>query len=270
MASCLVNRHAVRARHRRLFPGVYVDRAAEPGLLTRTRAAWLWSRRTAVVGGLAAAALHGAKWIDADETIELISPNTRPPSGIRCRNDAIPADEIVIVGGMPVTTAARTAFDLGRHTVPIDRAVARVDALLNATGLSAADVARLTHRHPGSRGLRRLDTVLALVDPGSESPRETSLRLSLVRAGLPAPQTQIEVRDEAGAFVARLDMGWREVKVAVEYDGEQHRTNRAQYVRDVRRLERLDRLGWIVIRVLKEDRPDDVVQRVRQAFARRG
>jgi very-short-patch-repair endonuclease len=62
-------------------------------------------------------------------------------------------------------------------------------------------------------------------------------------------------------------MGWPELMVAVEYDGDQHPPDRRQYVRDVRRLEQLNRLGWIVVRVVKEDSPRQVVRRVREAVA---
>jgi very-short-patch-repair endonuclease len=65
-------------------------------------------------------------------------------------------------------------------------------------------------------------------------------------------------------------MGWEETKVAVEYDGDQHRSSRAQYVRDIRRLETLERMGWIVVRVVAEDHRDDVIRRVLEARARRG
>nr|WP_260860630.1 type IV toxin-antitoxin system AbiEi family antitoxin [Mycobacterium tilburgii] len=44
---------------------------------------------------------------------------------------------------------------------------------------------------------------------------------------------------------------------------------RAQYVRDIRRLEMLQRRGWLVVRVIAEDHPDDIVRRVREARARR-
>jgi len=91
----------------------------------------------------------------------------------------------------------------------------------------------------------------------------------LIQAGLPRPQTQIPVLNEFGSAIAYLDMGWEDVKVAVEYDGEQHRSDRRQYSWDVRRLEMLERLGWIVIRVLAGDRPAEVVGRVRAALARR-
>ena len=58
--------------------------------------------------------------------------------------------------------------------------------------------------------------------------------------------------------------------VAVEYDGDQHRTNRRQYVKDVRVLPKLQRMGWDVIRVLKEDRDDDTIERARTALLSRG
>lgn len=91
----------------------------------------------------------------------------------------------------------------------------------------------------------------------------------LIEAGLPRPQTQIPVLDELGSAIAYLDMGWEQLKVAVEYDGEQHRVDRRQYTWDVRRLETIERLGWIVVRVLASDRPADIIRRVRAARARR-
>jgi very-short-patch-repair endonuclease len=65
-------------------------------------------------------------------------------------------------------------------------------------------------------------------------------------------------------------MGWEHQMVALEYDGDHHRADRAQYVKDIRRAETLERLGWHVIRVIKEDRPRDIVERVSRALERRG
>lgn len=73
-----------------------------------------------------------------------------------------------------------------------------------------------------------------------------------------------------GLPVAYLDMGWPEWMVAVEYDGDHHRTDRRQYVKDIRRLEMLEQLGWVVVRVVAEDRPADIVRRVRAALAKSG
>jgi very-short-patch-repair endonuclease len=105
------------------------------------------------------------------------------------------------------------------------------------------------------------------MDGGAQSPKETWLRLILIEAGLPRPATQIRVTD--GQFVAYLDMGWQEPMVALEYDGDHHRTDRWQDVSDIGRARVLDRLGWLVIKVIKEDRPNVVVQRAREALASR-
>jgi very-short-patch-repair endonuclease len=64
-------------------------------------------------------------------------------------------------------------------------------------------------------------------------------------------------------------MGWENIKVAVEYDGDHHRSSRAQYVKDIRCLEMLERMGWIVVRIVAEDHPEDVIRRVLEARARR-
>jgi very-short-patch-repair endonuclease len=144
-----------------------------------------------------------------------------------------------------------------------------MDALVAATGVDLSDVAELAGRHRGARGLRQLETVLELVDAGAQSPKETWLRLLLIRAGLPRPRTQIPVVSADCRQTYYLDMGWEHVMVAVEYDGEHHRLDRWQYARDVRRGEELERLGWIVIRVLAGDRPADIVRRVRDALESR-
>lgn len=57
--------------------------------------------------------------------------------------------------------------------------------------------------------------------------------------------------------------------VGVEYDGDHHRSNRRQYVKDIQRPEMLEGLGWLIVRVVAEDHPDDIIRRVREALARR-
>ncbi|WP_343710374.1 DUF559 domain-containing protein [Mycobacterium sp.] len=267
LASGTVNRHQLRSRYRLVCPNVYLPRQIEPSLEQRIAAAWLWSGRRATIAGSAAAALHGAKWIDGDVVVELVHSNPRTPPGVVTRRELLLDDEVQILAGRAVTTPERTAFDLGRRG-EVRAAVAQLDALARATRLTPGDVALLAGRHPRARGLRQLETALELVDPGAQSPRESYLRLLLVDAGFPRPQTQIPV--DAGDRMYYLDMGWPEHLVAVEYDGDQHRTDRWQYVNDVRRSETLDRLGWLVVRVVAEDRPAGILRRVRQALQSRG
>lgn len=245
---------------------MYVSKNAARSLRDNIWAAWLWSGRRAIIAGRAAAALHGAKWVDEFAPVEIIGPFNHPPPGIIIRRERVATEDVVELDGLPVTNSVRTAFDLGRH-LPRGLAVTHLDALSAATGLRPADVAPLFARDKGVRHVRRCRTALSLMDGGAQSPKESWLRLVLIDAGLPRPTTQIRVTD--GRLVAYLDMGWEEPMVALEYDGEQHRTDRRQYVKDIRRAETVGGLGWIVIRVINEDRPSVIVQRARDALALR-
>ena len=64
--------------------------------------------------------------------------------------------------------------------------------------MTARDVKELAARHAHLRGLRQLETALDLADAGAQSPKETWLRLLLIKDGLPRPRTQIPVRCSDG------------------------------------------------------------------------
>jgi hypothetical protein len=260
--------HQLRRWYQAVFRDIYMPKSAQPSLNDRMLGAWLWSRRRAVVAGAAASALHGAQWVDADTPVELVSKSARPHRGLVVRNETLAADEVTWRRRLPVTTVSRTAYDLGRH-LPRGQALERLDARMRATPFSAEDVAVLTKRYRGARGLRQLEELLPLVDGGAASPRETWLRLLLIDAGFPKPTTQIPAV-RGWRLVGLLDMGWEEFRVGAEYDGDYHRTDRRRFVKDTTRREEFEDLGWTTIRVVAEHRPDDVIARVNQALARRG
>ncbi|OKH63738.1 hypothetical protein EB72_10795 [Mycobacterium sp. SWH-M1] len=264
-----VKKHQLRSNYRAVFPDVYVPCDVEPGLEHRAAAAWLWSHREGVIAGLTAAALHGAAWIGDTLPIELVWTNARRPMGMRTTDARLRSDEFMVrPDGMRLTTITRTAYDLARRG-RIGEAVARVDALGHATGLRAEDVLACARTHRGARGLRQLEKVMDLFDAGSASPKETWLRLLVTSAGYPRPHTQIPVRSADGRRRYYLDMGWPDAMIAVEYDGEQHRVDDAQYARDIRRSEDLRELDWLVVRVIKTDREVDIRARIARAWAAR-
>jgi hypothetical protein len=265
VASGRLRKHQLRAQCRAVFPDVYLANDVVPTLRQRTVAAWLWSHRQAVIAGLTASAWHGAKWVDDSATVELVWPNARPPQGIRTHDVRLLAQEYHEISGLPVTTPERTAFDLGTRG-RLDHAIARLDALGNATGLRAEDVYAVARAHRGARGLRQLEAALELYDPGAASPKETWLRLLVIRAGYPRPQTQIPVLSADGLRQYYLDMGWEDLMLALEYDGEQHRVDPLQYAYDIQRSEDLDELGWTRVRVVKENRPADILRRIERAW----
>ncbi|QEN12981.1 hypothetical protein ACRDU6_10145 [Mycolicibacterium sp. ELW1] len=260
-----LTRYQLRAHCRRIFPDVYAYGIGELSVRDRAAAAVLWSRGRAVVTGLAASAVHGAKWIDPSIPIELACPNNKAPAGIISRAETLFDDEVHSIPGLPVTTLARTAFDLARRGT-VRQAVTHVDALANVTRLNVEDVLALLPRHRNVRGVRRVPAVLDLADAGSQSPRETWLRLLLMAAGFPRPETQIPVLRDDGRSRYFLDMGWRDVMVAVEYDGEQHRLDRGIYRNDRTRSEFIADMGWRRIRVVAGDRTADIIERTRRAW----
>lgn len=269
VAAGRLTRHELRRWCTPVYRGVYARKGAELSLRNRAIAAWLASGRKGVVAGVAASGLHGAPWVDPNVPIELVGVRIRQQPGLVPRADRIAADEVTRVAGLPVTSRVRTVFDMGRH-LERTAALERLDALMWNQRFSRSDVIALGERYPRAPGLRRLLELLPLVDGGADSPRESRVRLWLLDAGLPQPETQIPVLQSGTRPVAWLDMGWREYKVAVEYDGDHHRKDRNQYVKDIARLRMLEALGWIVIRVIAEDKPSEVVARVEDALISRG
>jgi hypothetical protein len=273
LSRAAIPERAMRRSFEQLYPGIFVPRGIEPSARQRAEAAWLWSGRRGVMAGQSAAAMLGAKWVDGSQSAELIHDNRKPPERLVVRTEGLCAAEAFYIGAMRVTTAARTAFDIGRHTAQRVQAVQRLDALASATGVKATDVEAVAAAHPGARGLRRLRSVLPLVDGGAESPQETLARLVLIDAGVPAPHTQFRVFGEYGEYIARLDMAYEDVKVGIEYDGPQHWTDPDVRQRDIDKQFELTALSWFIIRVsrdlLKFRRPT-YVTRVATALRERG
>ncbi len=123
-----------------------------------------------------------------------------------------------------------------------------------------------------ARGIVAARLALGDVRSGTDSPPESRTRLVIVRAGLPEPIIGHTVIDDDGYFVGTPDLAYIDKKIAIEYEGEGHRTDKAIYDDDIDRRERFEAAGWKVIRVrahhLRD--PHQLAQRVRLALAERG
>jgi hypothetical protein len=272
LAAGLLTPHRLRSDFELVHRNVYIPPGTKLTPVTRAIAAWLWSGRSATLAGLSAAALHRTAWIDDWLPAELNRTSRDKANGIILHSDALDEDETCMRDEISLTTPARTAFDLGRRK-GLTVAVIRLDALMRATDLKPADVELLVDRHRGARGLVQLRQALLLADGGAESPCETRTRVVLIGAGLPRPHTQIEVLNDWGGVIARIDMGWEEWNVGVEFDGAQHWTDPVQRTRDIDRLAELQERGWTIIRVsadMLRYRPQVVVARTRSALLAAG
>ncbi|KWX26039.1 hypothetical protein H7J87_25045 [Mycolicibacterium wolinskyi] len=272
LAAGKLNRYHLTTRYEMLHRDVYVPRGAKLTPVDKAVAAWLWSGRRATVAGLSAAALLGSKWIDARHPAELNHSSRHETAGIVLHSDRLTDDEVRMVRGIRVTTPARTAFDLGRRP-GLTEAVVRVDALLQACDLKLVDIQALVDTHRGARGLVQLRQVLDLADYGAESPQETRLRLLFTEEGMRPDETQIEVFGHWGELVGRIDMGWPDWNVGVQYDGIQHWTDPRQRTKDIDQDAEYRELGWNIIRVgndLLRYRQRAIITRTRAALEKAG
>jgi very-short-patch-repair endonuclease len=174
------------------------------------------------------------------------------------------------LAGMPLKTPARTAFDLGRRLSPVEAVVA-VDAMLHKRLTFERELAALAAARPNWPRVRLLRTVLRHVEPKTESPMETRVRLMLVASGLPRPVAQLKLYDRDRRFVARLDLAYERQRLAVEYEGDHHRGT-AAFADDLRRMNRINALGWTVLRFGARDVfgcPRQLVAAVHAEFRRR-
>ena len=264
IASGALTRGQLRWNYTALHPNVYVAKNHERTVMTNAYAAWLWTRRTGIVAGRAAAAMHGVSLIDDSTPIEMIANHGRQPPGIVIRKERIEDDEVQTLGPLRVTTPARTALDLGRR-LPRNAAVPLLDALSRTTGVDYAEVAALMDRYRGARRIPQARAALPLMDGGTRSPAETRLRLMFHDAGMPTPRTSILLDD--GRDVAVVGMGWDSHKVGVSFQ-EPGGADRYRLVQEIMHQEVLQRLGWVEIRVAALNQPRSILHRVRDALRR--
>lgn len=194
-------------------------------------------------------------------------PRTRGVTGHRLD---LPIELSTLRHGLPVPTPAESWAQLGALN-SVDDLIAIGDAILTRQLAERADLEEAAQRLT-RRGVSRLREALPLLRPGAESPRETAVRLIVVRAGLPEPELNIDLCDEDGRFLARLDLAYPEYRVAVEYDGRQH-AELAQFKRDADRWPAIAAQGWLLVRVVDHHLRDparSVVAPIDRALRSRG
>lgn len=136
---------------------------------------------------------------------------------------------------------------------------------------SPDSLAALVAAHPGFRGVARARKALAMVRIGADSPAETRLRLALIAAGLPDPELQIRL-DPDNPYSPSADLGYRWARIAVQYDGDHHRS-KDQLASDNRRDLAFTLAGWTYLKFDWTDYRDGfgrAVGLVRQSLARAG
>jgi very-short-patch-repair endonuclease len=253
---------------RRLFPDVYVHGDVPVTHALRARAAVVL-RPDAVVTGASAAVLWDVELAGPDDDVEITLPSGSHPvrvSGLRVRREHLPDDWLCRRTGVRTTTPVATTVSVARH-LPLDDAVVVIDQMVASGKVDLEPVRAAACRLTG-RGCRRLRKASALADGLAESPQETRLRLLIVRSSLPVPVAQFRIRT-GRVFVAKVDFGWPDRRLAVEYDGLWH-AEPGQFGKDRTRLNQIHAAGWRVFFVTAADlhRPADLLARLAAALDR--
>jgi very-short-patch-repair endonuclease len=194
----------------------------------------------------------------------------RERPGLLVHRDRIAPGEVVRVGDVVVTHPVRTAWDLARR-LDLVEAVVAVDRLANHRRFNPDLVLNFPVHYPRARGNNLVYEVLAHAERYSGSPMESRLRMLLVLAGLPRPAAQYAVQDPAARTAVWLDLAYPDLRIGIEYDGEEH-TAPDRVLRDIGRGTRLLDRDWWVYRYTKHEirqQPELIVEEVARARERR-
>lgn len=257
----------------RITRGLYLSRSVSPTLLARCRA---WTRLLppdAAFGLQTAAALLGAPLTDRPDAVHVIlrpRPVLPQRRGLAVHVRQLSGEDVIEVDRLRLSSPAQLFLDLAPRLLP-EELVAVGDHLVRTGVLRPEALDRRLARADGVRGVVRARRCAPLLSPRAMSRPESLLRYWLVSSDLPDPEPQVPIRDRRGREVTHGDLGYRQWKVALEYEGRQH-AEAEQFGRDVDRYSLMAADGWLVLRFANRHLtgPWVVVERTRRALLSRG
>jgi hypothetical protein len=267
-----------RVRHGAYVAGaLWAELDAADRHRVRARAVLRTAHESTVLSHVSAAIEHGAPVWSIDLDVVHVTRTDGQPrrreAGVVHHTGVLPDGDLVEVNGVPATTPLRAAAEM-TTVASVESALVCVDALLRKAGADSGEVAArhaVVNRWPYSLASQ---VVFRLADPRHESAGESRTAYFLWKMHLPRPEPQVEVHDEAGVLVARLDFAWVELGVFLEFDGKE------KYLRFRREGETLDEFlmrekareelickltGWTCIRIGwgELQRPEVLARRIR-------
>jgi very-short-patch-repair endonuclease len=248
-----VRRLVAAGRWRRTrWRGVLADAELPDSLGVQVRAAALVVGPDLVACHSTAAALWRFDVLGGD-TVHFLGPPSvanRSRPGIRVHPSVLGTDDAVLIDGVWCTPPARTACDVVRSSAPID-GLATLDAALGTRECTRAELAAEVERQRGLREVIRLRRLVPHANGRAESPMESRMRWRFIDGGLPAPDVQVRVLGDGRSWY--LDTGWREQRVAAEFDGHEAHMTPEQLRDDRRRHNWLTEHRWTLLHVTAAD-----------------
>jgi hypothetical protein len=236
-------------RLRVIHRGVYAVGHAALSTEARWMAAVLAAGEGAALSHRSAGALWGLRATASgrpEVTVERWLPSRRL---LLIHQAALPADEVTVERGIPVTTVPRTLLDLATvlDRRQAERAFEEAEVRRLDDALSLAD---LVERYPGRRGTGVIRTILAAGRIGSTVTRselEERFLAFLELPSLPSPELNVPIAMRGSWIV--VDCVWRGSGLIVELDGRASHGTAAAFERDRARDRALQAAGWRVLRI---------------------
>lgn len=236
---------------RRLSRGQYASTEIPDDIELRLKAAQQRLPGRFAFSGRTAAWILGLDLSPCDP-IEATVPrgiSVRSRAGIRVRRAVLLEDDVIQRRGFRLTNPVRTVTDLGSGR-DLTESVVTIDMALHAGLIDMHALNSQIEKSAGAKGIRRLRRAAGLADSRSESPMETRLRVQLVNRRLPAPELQVDLHDNTGCFLGRADLYYSDVRLVVEFDGQNHKD---RIPADLRRQNALLNAGYHILRFTAGD-----------------
>jgi hypothetical protein len=239
-------------RVRRLFRDVYVDALLPDAVDLRCEAVSLVMPPAAVICRRTAAWIYGFDAYAPDERAQSLVVECVVPArlarvrrnGVRGWEETLQPEDITCVHGIAVTTPTRTAVDLARYA-PRFMGQATLDHFCHRELTKPVELMACAERFAGGRNIAIARQLIEWAEPLTESPGESWLRLRILDAGFPRPEPQVKIYDGGGRLVYRLDLGYRDRRIGLGYDGVEFHDAKDDREHDTARRDRLGReFGW--------------------------
>lgn len=256
----------------RLFRGVHQSRDVPVTVQARARGAMLIAPSSAVISHHTAAVLWGGSVpASSDVHVTISRKQSFQTAGVRTHESDRPR-ATTVRRAVRMTSPEQTFIDMGSYLDLVelvilgDRLVKR-EVTAPERMIRSADEWSGHHRHLVGRAAR-------LVRAGVDSPPESRLRMLITLAGFPEPRVNYIVRDpDTGAWLRRFELAYPELRIAIEYEGRQHRDDDEIWAADIERREELDANAWRVVQVIStglSESPLRTLQRIDRVRVERG
>lgn len=257
------------SRFTQVFRGVWIETDPSTMVLCPPWADWNWLQQqtafsalrllhpSVIANSLTAAVLYGmplpTRVNDLNTHVTSDDPDLRiRRNGVRLRRKA--GFEVTHFYELPLISATDLFFDLA-PLLSDKELIAVGDAAISRRKSGPLTSLDLLHAHAEAstylRARKKVERALALIRDTVDSPRETWLRLWIIDNGFPEPVVHPSVQCSSVSATLHPDLGYPDLKLAIEYEGDHHRTSSRQFGADIERRQLLEAEGWVVLRVSK-------------------